>query len=169
MRGCSYLLSQSRGVSVTDYSFIGHYRHQIDAKSRLAIPASYRTFLRTPEGEDLVLTQHVFDRCLLAFPVELHRRIVTKLDDRRIYDPRAGRLRRLLISDAFPCQLDRSGRVLIPRLLVEYAGLSGMAVVSGVGKNFEIWSAERWEERRGHDAKWVAEENLGQMMEEFDI
>ncbi len=63
-------------------------------------------------------------------------------------DAAAQRLKRILIGHASDCELDGSGRVLLPQPLREYADLSKRVVLIGQGNKFEIWNEELWNARR---------------------
>jgi MraZ protein len=52
--------------------------------------------------------------------------------------------RRFLFSSTVYLEIDEQGRFVLPRSLLEYAGLDGKVVIVGVGDHFEIWSPERW-------------------------
>ena len=67
----------------------------------------------------------------------------------------ARRLQRLLIGHATECELDGSGRILIPPPLREFSNLDKQIVLIGQGNKFEIWDENTWNERRD---VWLAEE-----------
>ena len=52
--------------------------------------------------------------------------------------------------------MDSHGRILLPPLLREYAGLKKKAVLVGQGKKFELWDEEHWDRSRG---QWLEEES----------
>lgn len=60
----------------------------------------------------------------------------------------ARKLARLTFSGAFAGTLDRSGRVVVPVQLREYAGLDEDVVIVGTGRFIEIWSVAAWAEER---------------------
>ena len=46
--------------------FKGTYRHRVDAKGRLPVPAAFRRALADAKSARVVMTQ--FDQCLAAYP-----------------------------------------------------------------------------------------------------
>ena len=55
------------------------------------------------------------------------------------------------------CQLDGSGRILLPERLREYAGISaqGEVAVLGVADRAEIWDRSTWQRfQREHDGEF---------------
>lgn len=123
--------------------FLGEFKHTIDDKGRLTIPAKFRNNL----ASGLVLTRG-FDKNLMIYPAtgwkDLADRIMTKsLTDRRVRD-----FRRRVFSGATDLTLDRQGRILIPNYLREFGQLTGNVVVTGMYEYVEIWSDDLWRTQR---------------------
>jgi len=121
--------------------FKGAYRHRIDAKGRLPVPAGFRRAL--PEGR-LVLTR--LDQCLAGYPLAEWRRVEGQLAALPAFNKQVKALTRLLTSRACDCALDSQGRILLPAALRAEAGLGREAVVVGVLNRFELWSPDAWEQ-----------------------
>ena len=119
--------------------FMGEYSHTLDAKSRIIMPAKFREEL----GEQFVLTLGL-DGCLYAYPNAEWESVVEQLNQLPS-SKEARKIQRYFLSSASPCELDKQGRVLIPAVLREFAGITKDAVLVGVGSRVEIWSKERWE------------------------
>jgi len=62
-------------------------------------------------------------------------------------------LQRLLIGHATDLEMDGQGRILLPAMLREYAGLKKKAVLIGQGKKLEIWDEDTWAQSQ---EEWVA-------------
>ncbi|MHB8255772.1 MAG: division/cell wall cluster transcriptional repressor MraZ [Acidiferrobacterales bacterium] len=124
----------------------------LDSKGRLAIPTRYRDTLdRHCEGRMVVTVDR--DRCLLLYPLPDWEEIERKLVKLPSYNEPARRLQRLLIGHATECELDGSGRILLPPPLREFASLEKTVVMIGQGNKFEIWDAAAWNTQR---ADWLA-------------
>lgn len=130
----------------------------VDAKGRLAIPSRYRDLVKTEADGQVVLTIDTEERCLLMYPYPHWEHIERKLEDLPSYHPFSRRIQRLLIGHATEVELDRNGRVLIPSLLREYAGLGQTVMLVGQGKKFEIWGESQWDMAR---EGWLGEEVNG--------
>lgn len=116
----------------------------LDAKGRLAIPARYRdTLLQQSDGQ-LVITINQDEKCLWMYPLDIWEDIEDKVVKLPTFDPRAQRLKRLLIGHATDCELDGNGRVLVPPPLRDYGELSKRVMLVGQGNKFEIWDEELW-------------------------
>ena len=102
----------------------------VDAKGRMAMPAKYRDRLQECCNSRLVLTVDL-DRCLLLFPETDWEQFERKLMSLPTLNPRTRRLQRLFLGHASECEIDNQGRILLPQLLREYAGLDKHVVLVG--------------------------------------
>ncbi len=121
----------------------------IDAKGRIVMPTRYRERLQLDSKNALVLTIDTEERCLLIYPLPEWEVIESKLAALPSFNPAARRIQRLLIGHATDVEIDSQGRVLLPPLLREYAGLKKSAVLVGQGKKFELWDEAHWDQSRG--------------------
>lgn len=126
----------------------------VDDKGRIAIPARYRDLISEEAGNMLVVTIDTEDRCLLLYPHPQWEEIEEKLEALPSFHPASRRIQRLLIGHATELEMDRAGRILVPPLLREYAGLGEMVMLIGQGKKFEIWGESQWESAR---EDWLGE------------
>ena len=123
--------------------FIGEYRHTLDDKGRIAIPAKLR-YSKVGEDEYWVATKG-FDRCLFLYPKHEWERIVGKINERLTFTKKEDRsFLRMFISPATEQTVDRQGRIAIPTSLREYAGIQKEVVTLGAVNRIEIWSEENW-------------------------
>jgi MraZ protein len=106
-------LSMFRGINAVN----------LDAKGRMSIPTKYRNALSTDESKGLIVTIDTESACLLLYPLLIWEQIEAKLQQLPSFDPQARRIQRLLIGHASDVELDSQGRILLPTLLREYAGL----------------------------------------------
>lgn len=127
----------------------------IDSKGRIAIPSRYRDRIQSEADGVLVITIDTEERCLLLYPQPQWEQIERKIESLPSYHRVSRRIQRLLIGHASEIELDRHGRILVPPLLREYAGLEQMVMLVGQGKKFELWGVAQWESAR---EDWLAEE-----------
>jgi len=130
---------------------------KIDAKGRVVIPTRYRERLRDESNGIVVMTIDTEERCLLLYPLHTWEVIENQLAELPSFNPQARRIQRLLIGHATEIELDKQGRILLPSLLREYAGLMKQAMLIGQGKKFELWDEAHWQARR---SEWLSESNL---------
>lgn len=137
--------------------FSGEYRHTIDAKKRLAIPAKFRIGL----GKMAVITRGL-DQCLFVFSQEEWKKLAEKLGNLPFSQSGARSFVRVMLSGAMEVEFDQLGRILIPDYLKQYAGLTKNVVVTGIFNRLEVWDEEKWGEY-----KTKAEQNVGDLAEKL--
>lgn len=128
------------------------FRHSLDAKNRLFIPAKHREEL----GESFMVVKSIRERCLKVYSMaewEEYISPITKMDRK---DSEA--ILRALHRDAAQVSPDSQGRIVVPAALAAHAELTKGAVIIGCGKYAEIWSEETYE-------TMVAAEDLASMKE----
>lgn len=126
---------------VLEQMFLGQYKHNLDSKGRVIIPARFRAVL----NEEAYITQG-FDNNLRLLPETAFQTIYQRVTAMSSTDPTARRLRRLIFSSAQKVDLDGNGRILIPQYLRDVAALDDEVIIVGVGEAIEIWSLQAWEE-----------------------
>lgn len=126
--------------------FLGQFQHNLDDKGRLMIPARFRELL---EG-GAYITQG-FDKCLMVLTETYFKQVYERIESMNLADPTARLLRRLILSNAYPIEADKVGRILVPQNLRAFLGIategSGELVVAGQGEYFEVWMPAQWSEQ----------------------
>ena len=125
-------------------SFRGINNLALDTKGRMAMPSRYRDRLLEGCGGRLVITVDR-DHCLLVYPLPEWEIIESKLVELPSLNKQARLLQRLLIGYATECEMDGQGRILVPTMLRDFAGLKKKIVLIGQGKKFEIWDEAAWD------------------------
>lgn len=120
--------------------FIGEYRHNLDAKGRIAIPSSFRKILGVHFYALVGL-----DRCVTIYTDEQFEALYRRLQEYPDTKKNVRVLMQQLLGSAAECEPDGQGRVMIPANLIRYAGLKKDCAVVGVGNHVEIWDGETWE------------------------
>lgn len=125
--------------------FYGRFEHTFDEKGRLAIPVAFRKRLLGDADEgSLMLT--IWDQCLAAFPMSEWELKLNAIGNMNQFDPKVSLLKRLFVGCAHECQIDRSGRILVPQDLRRDTKIDKNCVIIGQIEKFEIWSAEKWQQ-----------------------
>jgi MraZ protein len=121
--------------------FLGSYRHQIDEKGRVSLPAPFR---RDAEERPLVLVQ-VHPQALTLYPEESWAAVEERLLELLRRQPSARANILAITSNAAEVSPDRQGRILVPQRLLAAAGLQEAALLVGVIDRIEIWNPERFD------------------------
>ncbi|MCK6582710.1 MAG: division/cell wall cluster transcriptional repressor MraZ [Anaerolineales bacterium] len=123
--------------------FLGQFQHNLDDKGRLMIPARFRELL---EGGAFI-TQG-FDKCLMVMTEAYFKQVYERIEAMNLADPTARMLRRLILANAYPIDVDKIGRILVPQNLRTFLGITnGELVVAGQGEYFEVWTPAAWGEQ----------------------
>ena len=125
--------------------FRGQFSHSVDAKGRVSLPARFRDVLVADGDARFVLTPAVFDPCLHLYPMKAWEEFERKVSELPSLDATAIRFRRMYVSAAVECELDSSGRVLVPQELRTHAKLDKDALWAGMGPILELWSKPEWD------------------------
>lgn len=120
--------------------FIGQYRHNLDSKNRLIIPAKFREGL----GESFVVTRGL-DGCLSVYTDSQWEQMITRLSAIPSTKKEARMYMRELTGNAQPCSFDSQGRIQLPQFLIKTANITKSCVVVGVADHVEIWSDAQWD------------------------
>jgi len=120
--------------------FLGQFQHNLDDKGRLMIPARYRDLL----AAGAFITQG-FDKCLMVMTDDYFKQVYDRINNLNLADSTARMLRRLILSNAYPIEVDKVGRILVPQNLRSFLAIeSGELTVAGQGEYFEVWTPAEW-------------------------
>ncbi|MCI8516285.1 MAG: division/cell wall cluster transcriptional repressor MraZ [Hungatella sp.] len=126
--------------------FMGEYNHTVDAKGRLIVPSKFREQL----GDEFVVTKGL-DGCLFVYENTEWKILEEKLKALPLTNTNARKITRFFLAGATLCEVDKQGRILLPAVLREFAGIEKDAVMVGVGNRIEIWSKESWASANVYD------------------
>ena len=119
--------------------FLGQFQHNLDDKGRLMIPARFRELL----AAGAFITQG-FDRCLMVMTDMYFKQVYDRISAMNLADPNTRLLRRFILSNAYPVEIDKVGRILVPQNLRQGIMLENEAIVAGQGEYFEVWTPAEW-------------------------
>jgi len=125
--------------------FYGEYEHTLDRKGRLIIPSKFREVAQANYVEKFFVTRGL-DKCLFLFTEEEWKSQEAKFKSLSFTKPEARRFNRLYFSGACELDVDKQGRVLIPRYLKDFAAIKNEVIIIGVSNRIEIWSKSGWKE-----------------------
>jgi len=136
--------------------FSGEFRHTLDHKGRLAIPARFRQDFEA----GLVVTRGI-EKCLFIFTLQGWEAYVATLNQLPLDKKRSRTVNRYLFSGANKHVPDGQGRILLPANLREFAGLDDEVVVVGANYRLEVWAPDKWQailEEAEKDIELIMEE-----------
>jgi len=72
------------------------------------------------------------------------KQVYERIEAMNLADPTARLLRRLILSNAYPVEADKVGRILVPQNLRAFLQVEAEAIVAGQGEYFEVWKPADW-------------------------
>lgn len=144
--------------------FIGTYSCKADAKGRVKLPADLTKQLEQVAHEGFVLKRSVFQPCLELYPMAKWNEIMAQLSKLNRFVRKNNDFIRRFTAGVRKLELDSAGRILIPKDLVEFAGISKDLMLSSSIDMVEIWDAEQYEsviDASIDDFALLAEEVMG--------
>ncbi|RZK48311.1 MAG: division/cell wall cluster transcriptional repressor MraZ [Pedobacter sp.] len=124
---------------------LGEFDCKLDAKGRLMVPASLKKQLPNVENEGLVINRG-FEKHLVIYPKSVWEGIVADLSKLNPYEKKTREFIRFFTRGASELSLDASGRVLLPKSLLEFAGIQGDVVLACQFDKIEVWSKAAYDE-----------------------
>lgn len=133
--------------------FQGSFPYHIDDKGRLKMPAEFVHGL----GSSFTITRGQRGS-LWILPEAEWRALSKKLESEHLIDQRALTLQRYFIGSAVTISLDGQGRLSVPTVLRDYAGIQHEVMVVGIGPKIELWSVAKWQEYESQISDELIEE-----------
>lgn len=127
-------------------ALMGHSPAKIDEKGRLKIPADFRKLIEEKYGPDCFITSMDGERALV-YPLPVWYDFQARLA--KVPSTSVARIK-ILERVNYYGQLstfDAQGRVLVPLILRNVAGITDEVVVLGSQDHLEIWNEERIQKR----------------------
>lgn len=137
--------------------FIGEFNCRLDEKGRLSLPSRLRAQFPESAGNQLVVNRG-FEKCLVLYTKEDWLKESARLNDVDDFmSPEIRRFKRIFTNGANLVQIDNAQRILIPKKLLEYAGLEDDVILMAYGNKVEIWSQANYESELNADAAEMSE------------
>ncbi|MCB0772240.1 MAG: division/cell wall cluster transcriptional repressor MraZ [Flavobacteriales bacterium] len=146
-------------------NLLGEYDVRLDAKGRLVLPSGLKKQLADQLSKGFVINRDVFRPCLVLYPFEVWEgtsRMLGRLN--RFVEKNMDFIRRFT-SGATHLELDGSGRLLLPKALMDDPKLGKELKLVGLGDRVEVWSKAGYLQMRREkvDLSALAEEVMGSL------
>ena len=146
------------------YKFTGEYECKIDAKGRVRLPSSL--VRQNPKIELGFTLNRGFEKHLILYPKDVWGKKTAEIDRLNIYNAKQRQAIRYFYRGATELVLDSNDRFLIPKTLIEYAGISDDLMLFAYQDQIEIWAKEKYEEmisQEPEDFSSIANDIFGSM------
>ncbi|MBP2833703.1 division/cell wall cluster transcriptional repressor MraZ [Aquimarina sp. U1-2] len=145
-------------------SLIGTYECKADAKGRLMIPVAFKKQLSPVLQEGFVLKRSVFQSCLELYPMAEWNLLMQKINTLNRFKKKNNDFIRRFTAGVKVVEIDSTGRLLIPKDLISFAGITKELVLSSAVNIIEIWDKDQYEKTIDEDTvdfADLAEEVMG--------
>lgn len=145
-------------------TFIGDFPVKLDAKGRAVFPTAFKKQLSQEAGERFVVKRDLFEHCLVLYPMDEWLRQIEIIRARlNPYNRDHNRFLRGFYRGTAELTLDASNRFLLPRRLLDAAGIDKDVVMAGQDHKIEIWDKEKYETLTPDDEEFadLAQQILG--------
>jgi MraZ protein len=143
-------MSEAKTVAPTYYNSC--YRHGVDEKRRVQIPAKWRPEAPGTELTVILWPKHQAGACLRVLPPDQMAKMKADIDAMPNSDPNKVVLKRFIGSESTQVTLDKSGRICLPDEMAQVAAIKDEAVLVGLLDRFEIWNPKRYDDVKAADA-----------------
>ena len=125
-------------------NLVGEYECNLDNKGRLLFPAGLKRQL--PSGEDMrFVINRGFETCLVLYPAQEWKTITDEINQLNIYIKKNREFIRYFYRGATELVTDGSNRLLLPKGLMKYAGISKEVILFAFSNRIEIWDKIKYE------------------------
>ena len=152
-------------------NLIGTYECKADVKGRLMLPSTVKKQLSSILQDGFVLKRSVFQPCLELYPMSEWNAMMRKVNKLNRFVKKNNDFIRRFTAGVKIIELDVSGRMLIPKDLHSFAGISKEVVLSSSVNIIEIWDKAKYEKAIDEatiDFADLAEEVMGNLNEDGD-
>ncbi len=126
-------------------NLIGSYEVKADAKGRIMIPSDLKKQVQSILNEGFIIKRSVFQKCLELYPMSEWNKEATGLTKLNRFVKENNDFIRVFMAGVRSADLDTAGRLLIPKDLVNYAGIQKDLVISSAINRIEIWDKNTYE------------------------
>lgn len=126
-------------------TFFGEYECKLDDKGRLKLPSAILQQLGDQASREFVANRG-FERCLYLYPKKIWNERLKEVQGLNDYLPEVRQFKRYFYRGATEFTPDKADRILLPKVLLEYAGMDKTVILTAVGAYIEMWSVEAYRE-----------------------
>lgn len=124
---------------------LGEYVCKLDAKGRLVVPAGIKKQLPNVEEEGLVINRG-FEKHLVIYPRSVWNTIAAEVSKLNPFEEKTRKFNRFFLRGVSELSLDSASRVLLPKTLLDWAGIEGDVVLVCQFDKIELWSKTAYDE-----------------------
>lgn len=143
--------------------FIGEYGCKVDIKGRIMFPAALKKQI-SPEAQEKFVLNRGFEKHLTLYPFNEWQKLSTEINKLNLFVKKNREFVRMFSNGATELSLDGTGRLLLPKPLMEYASIEKDIVLFAYSNRIEVWAKSQYENMladNSADFSSLAEEVMG--------
>ncbi len=141
--------------------FVGDIRGKVDSKGRVVLPSAFKRKLESNISK-FIVKKDIFDNCLVLYPEDEWKRQVEIIRSKiNPYNRQHNLFLRKFFKEAVEVELDALNRVLIPKALLDSAGIAKDVVFIGEVSKIELWNPNELEKNI------ISQDNFAKLAEDI--
>ena len=126
--------------------FLSTFENKVDSKGRVSVPSQFRAMLHGQDFSGIVLYESSINHCIEGCSIERIQKLSEAIDDLDPSSRERDAFAATILGGAAQLPFDSDGRVILPKNLMEFAGIKDKAVFIGKGQTFEVWEPKLFNE-----------------------
>ncbi len=135
--------------------FLSTVTNKVDKKGRVSVPAIFRSALAGEAFNGVVLFPSFQVRAIEGAGMDQMERIGSAIDELPPFSESRANIANAVLAASHSLNFDSEGRILIPESLLVFSGVQDRATFAGLGRVFQIWSPEAYEEHQNQSREWA--------------
>ena len=140
--------------------FLSTTLNKIDSKSRVSVPASFRSSLSDQSFKGIIAFPSYSNQCIDSCGIDRMEEIADTLDKNEDYSKEEFDIISLCFGEAEQLPFDKEGRVILPKRLLEHSKIKNNALFVGLGPTFQIWEPSLYEHQKKKTLRIASEKKL---------
>lgn len=138
--------------------FLSKYINNLDKKYRVTVPAGYRAILVNETFNGIIAYSSFRNQSIEVCGISRLERICELIQTLDPYSAERDAFETIILGEAVQLPFDTEGRVVLPKTLIEHAGIVDEVCFVGKGLMFEIWNPDSFASYLS-TAKQIAQNN----------
>jgi MraZ protein len=126
--------------------FLSTFLNKVDKKGRVSVPSQFRAMLYGEEFSGIVIYESSINHCIEGCSIERIKKLSELIDDLDPFSKERDAFATTILGGAAQLPFDSDGRVVLPKVLMDFAGIKTQATFIGKGQTFEIWEPKKFED-----------------------
>lgn len=125
-------------------SLFGVYECSADAKGRVMFPVAFKKQLTKELKGGFVMKRSIFSKSLELYPMATWNEMVKEVNKLNKFVKKNVEFIRMFNYGVVPVELDVTGRLLISKDLMTFAGITKDVTMAAAGDRIEIWNTKAY-------------------------